>query len=121
MGRLDIRVSNEVEIMFRIRATKKFGDGEGALSRALEEAINAWLQPDFSSIGRAIRLLNSREPRLPKDFQHGQVPNEHPKEERTDLMQTTEEDAIRSFLPRARRRREVGRRIGKVKGAKMYD
>jgi len=53
MGEVRGVVSREVEEKFRKLAMKKFGYGKGSLSKALEEALNNW-----------INVLENQEPPL---------------------------------------------------------
>ncbi len=43
MGEIRGVVSKDAEDRFRRLAMKKFGYGKGSLSKALEEALNAWI------------------------------------------------------------------------------
>jgi len=61
MGTLTIRISDDAERALRRRAAQLYGARKGALSRAIEEAIRAWLasSPDKASTreGRIYRAF----------------------------------------------------------------
>ena len=44
MGEIRGVIANEAEDKFRRLAMKKFGYGKGSLSKALEEALGAWIE-----------------------------------------------------------------------------
>jgi hypothetical protein len=44
MGEIRGVIAKESEAKFRQLAMKKFGYGKGSLSKALEEALNAWIR-----------------------------------------------------------------------------
>ena len=43
MGRICVDLSSELEKRLRISAIERFGGKKGDLSRAVEEAVNAWV------------------------------------------------------------------------------
>ncbi len=44
MGEIRGMIRSEAEVKFRRYAMKKFGYGKGSLSKALEEALCAWIE-----------------------------------------------------------------------------
>lgn len=44
MGKLNLTVEDGVERRFREAAFKKFGYKKGSLQKAVEEALNEWIQ-----------------------------------------------------------------------------
>jgi hypothetical protein len=44
MGEIRGVIANKAEKKFRRLAMKKFGYGKGSLSKALEEALDAWIE-----------------------------------------------------------------------------
>ncbi|MEM4577189.1 MAG: hypothetical protein QW701_07115 [Candidatus Nezhaarchaeales archaeon] len=44
MGKLNLTIEDEVERRFREAAFKKFGYKKGSLQKAVEEALNEWIQ-----------------------------------------------------------------------------
>jgi len=45
MGVIYARINDELEKRFRIEVINKYGTEKGAISKAIEEAINKWLKP----------------------------------------------------------------------------
>ncbi len=43
MGRISVDLPDEQEKQLRLKTVEKFGGKKGDLSRAIEEAINAWI------------------------------------------------------------------------------
>jgi hypothetical protein len=43
MGRISVDIPDQLEKQLRIRTVEKFGGKKGDLSRAVEDAINAWV------------------------------------------------------------------------------
>jgi hypothetical protein len=43
MGRINVDLPDELEKQLRIRTVEKFGGKKGDLSRAVEDAIKAWI------------------------------------------------------------------------------
>ncbi len=52
MGEIRGVVTNDAEERFRQLAMKKFGYGKGSLSKALEEALNAWIELHEAQIAK---------------------------------------------------------------------
>lgn len=44
MGRIDVIVPDELEMEFRIAATRQFGGKKGYLSEAIVEAVKDWVE-----------------------------------------------------------------------------
>ncbi len=60
MGTLTIRISDDVERALRKRAAQLYGARRGALSKAIEEAIRAWLTStpnEMSSGGKVYKAF----------------------------------------------------------------
>jgi hypothetical protein len=43
MGRINVDIPDELEKQLRIKTVQKFGGKKGDLSRAVEDALNAWV------------------------------------------------------------------------------
>ncbi|MBA7679790.1 hypothetical protein ES703_88094 [subsurface metagenome] len=43
MGRMNQNIDDDLEAQFRAAARKKFGDKQGSLKKAFEEAVKMWL------------------------------------------------------------------------------
>jgi hypothetical protein len=43
-GIIHVRINKELEKKFRLEVTRLYGGERGALSKAIEEAINLWLK-----------------------------------------------------------------------------
>lgn len=43
MGRISVDLPDELEKQLRIKTVQKFGGKKGDLSRAVQDAINAWI------------------------------------------------------------------------------
>ena len=44
MGRIFIRIDDDLERKFRIKAVEKYGGRKGCIGKAVEEAIKKWLE-----------------------------------------------------------------------------
>jgi hypothetical protein len=44
MGRITVEISDELEKKLRFKTIERFGGRKGDLSRAVEEAVNTWVE-----------------------------------------------------------------------------
>jgi len=62
---IHVDVNKDLERAFRAEVARRLGDGEGALTRAVEEAIRLWLGPettrDEAALEMVERMLGIRE------------------------------------------------------------
>ena len=52
VGRIDAKISDELEKRLRIRAVEVYGGKKGSLTEALEDAIRVWLREGESGGAR---------------------------------------------------------------------
>ncbi len=43
MGRINVDISDEIEKQLRLKTVEKFGGKKGDLSRAVQEAVETWI------------------------------------------------------------------------------
>ena len=43
MGRINVDISDELEKQLRLKTVEKFGGKKGDLSKAVQEAVRAWI------------------------------------------------------------------------------